>query len=74
MINVVAFIPSIANYRGHCMAAVAEAIKSSVYRHAAIQEVPPVVSYDEYVGLVGIVNAERSDVYALAEVQALFNS
>lgn len=56
------------------MAAVAEAIKSSVYRHAAIQEVPPVVSYDEYVGLVGIVNAERSDVYALAEVQALFNS
>lgn len=54
------FVPDIDNYRGHCVAAIARSKLSTFDKNRLIRQLPRLVSYDEYCGLVGILCCHNS--------------
>lgn len=68
------YIDGLENYRGFCVAAIAESNQHSVDKTNQIQKIPATVSYDEYVGVASIVESDQDSDYKTIQIGAMFNT
>ncbi len=64
--------PNVINYHGHCIAAIAQSKLRDSLKERIVRRLPSQITYDQYVGLVGVISSPQSEQSLMTNLNHLF--